>query len=221
MVDVGGSPTAANSDASLRAALRAPSGCKSLPVTVGVPGKTVSHEMVLVVALREAALTTPELRGVHAPAWLNDGEATEATMAKLVGAWGGQLTVVGLEGALDCAAGSEALDETRQVCTLFLSLLCPFLSLMPSCPRPPPHISSPPPRLSFCAAVAGDGFGRRRPRGAQGLGGGAVRWRVRWRRLACEKKAFVRIWALRTADQIRPPRPAAASCPRPRRRRAG
>jgi hypothetical protein len=145
MVDVGGSPTAANSDASLRAALRAPSGCKSLPVTVGVPGKTVSHEMVLVVALREAALTTPELRGVHAPAWLNDGEATEATMAKLVGAWGGQLTVVGLEGALDCAAGSEALDETRQVCTLFLSLLCPFLSLMPSCPRPPPHISSPPP----------------------------------------------------------------------------
>eukprot|EP01046_Picozoa_sp_COSAG06_P128292 COSAG06_NODE_77145_length_117_cov_42.166667_1_plen_27_part_10 len=27
--------------------------------------------------------------------------------------------MVGLEGALDCAAGSEALDETRQVCTLF------------------------------------------------------------------------------------------------------
>eukprot|EP01046_Picozoa_sp_COSAG06_P124062 COSAG06_NODE_72099_length_175_cov_35.500000_1_plen_26_part_10 len=26
--------------------------------------------------------------------------------------------MVGLEGALDCAAGSEALDETRQVCTL-------------------------------------------------------------------------------------------------------
>jgi hypothetical protein len=173
MVDVGGSPTAANSDASLRAALRAPSGCKSLPVTVGVPGKTVSHEMVLVVALREAALTTPELRGVHAPAWLNDGEATEATMAKLVGAWGGQLTVVGLEGALDCAAGSEALDETRQVCTLFLSLLCPFLSLMPSCPRPPPHISSPPPppfflrrscweRLSLAPTSRGSRPGRRR-----------------------------------------------------------
>jgi hypothetical protein len=173
MVDVGGSPTAANSDASLRAALRAPSGCKSLPVTVGVPGKTVSHEMVLVVALREAALTTPELRGVHAPAWLNDGEATEATMAKLVGAWGGQLTVVGLEGALDCAAGSEALDETRQVCTsLSLSSLSLSLShaIMPSS-APSHFVAAPPPfflrrscwgRLWPAPASRGSRPGRRR-----------------------------------------------------------
>ena len=111
----GGCPAASYADPALRAALRAPSSCRSRPKTVGVPGKTVSHEMVLVVALHEAANGVPGLRAVHAPAWSDDGDATAATLSELLGFWEGLLTAEGLEAVVDCNAAASTLDETQQV----------------------------------------------------------------------------------------------------------
>ncbi len=110
----GGSPAASYADPALRKALRASSGCRNRPRLVGVPGKTVSHEMVLLEALHKAAVAVPGLRAVHAPAWLNDGNATAATLSDLVGSWEELLSVQGLESVLDCA-GAATLDETKMV----------------------------------------------------------------------------------------------------------
>eukprot|EP01043_Picozoa_sp_COSAG02_P054619 COSAG02_NODE_6213_length_3720_cov_1.977630_3_plen_185_part_00 len=111
----GGSPAASYAHPALQKALRAPSVCRNRPRMVGVPGKTVSHEMVLLVALHEAAVATPGLRAVHAPAWLNDGDATASTLSELVGFWEELLSVQALAAVLDCSAGAATLDETRQV----------------------------------------------------------------------------------------------------------
>ena len=122
----GGSPAASYADPALRKALRASSGCRNRPRLVGVPGKTVSHEMVLLEALHKAAVAVPGLRAVHAPAWLNDGNATAATLSDLVGSWEELLSVQGLESVLDCA-GAATLDETKMVrhasCLDFVGLL--------------------------------------------------------------------------------------------------
>lgn len=65
----------AATDAGLKAALRSPSGCKTIPDKVGVPGVSASVELLLVAALRQAAVVElPALRGVQAPGWANDGE---------------------------------------------------------------------------------------------------------------------------------------------------
>ena len=111
----GGSPAASYAESALKTSLRAPSACRNRPKMVGVPGKSVSHEMVLVVALHEAANAVPGLRAVHAPAWSHDGDTTAATMSELVGFWEAQVTVQGLEAVLECDSSATTLDKTLQV----------------------------------------------------------------------------------------------------------
>lgn len=111
----GGSPAASYADPALKKALRAPSGCQTRSTVVGVPSKSASHEMVLVVALHTAAVASPSLREVHAPGWSNNGAETSTTVLDMVGLWEKLLIPTGLEATLDCADVSDTLDETKEV----------------------------------------------------------------------------------------------------------
>ena len=112
----GSSVTPAVTDPTLKAALRAKSPCSSRPKVVGAVGRSATVELLLLIALRDAAHAQPELREVHAPSWPDP--ADDGALARLVELWAERVSAKGVDTVLDCAeegGDGASMAEAREL----------------------------------------------------------------------------------------------------------